>query len=169
MVAFEMKLVGEEGDATFDLQKLNLDQMRKLCCKVGVPQYVNKCNKFQCRKALWILAKFQQECANGNIGFATMTDRMTNNIVRLSNIIFSHEFFESFLTLNDNKTRADHETHDLPKNFWDNVAKSMNGSNDEDPTPLDIVLLPDDNHYDKVEALNLRVYDLMTSPAIKKR
>jgi hypothetical protein len=26
MVAFEMKLAGEEGDATFDLQKLNLDQ-----------------------------------------------------------------------------------------------------------------------------------------------
>ena len=51
MVAFEVKLVGEEGDATFDLQKLNLDQIRKLCRNVGV-QYVNKCNKFQCRKAL---------------------------------------------------------------------------------------------------------------------
>jgi hypothetical protein len=49
----------------------------------------------------------------------------------------------------------------LPKNFWDEVAESM--------TPLAIFLSPDDNHYDKVEELNLLVYNLMSSPAIKKK
>jgi hypothetical protein len=71
--------------------------------------------------------------------------------------------------LNDNKTHVDHETHDLPKDFWEDITEAMNGSDNDDVTPLLIVLLPDDSHYDKVEALNLRVYDIMTSAAIKKR
>ncbi len=54
-VAFEVILEGEES---VDLTKLTLDQLRQLCSKVGC-SYVNVCNKFQCRKKLWILAEYQ--------------------------------------------------------------------------------------------------------------
>ena len=57
MVAFEVKL---EGGEKFDLTTLNLDQLRKFCRTCGV-NYVNQCTKFQCRKRLWILAKYQKQ------------------------------------------------------------------------------------------------------------
>jgi hypothetical protein len=167
MVAYEFKLEGDD-EATIEISSLNLDQIRKLCKNVGL-QYINKCSKFQCRKALWVLAKYQQGRERDSIAYSTVSDKMTNNIIRLTNIIFSHEFFDSFITLNDNKTRVDHETHDLPKDFWEDITEAMNGSDDDDVTPLLIVLSPDDSHYDEVEALNLRVYDIMTSAAIKKK
>ena len=62
--------------------------------------------------------------------YTTASEKMTNNIVCTTNIIFSHEFLESFLALNDIKTHVDYETHDLPKHFWDDVAEAMNGSDD---------------------------------------
>ena len=55
MVAYAMLL---EDESAIDLNSLTLDQIRKLCKNVGV-QYVNKCTKFQCRKALWILSRYQ--------------------------------------------------------------------------------------------------------------
>ena len=55
MVAFQA--TSEDG-TTVDLTDLTLDQLRVFCRKVGVT-YMNKCTKFQCRKALWILAQFQ--------------------------------------------------------------------------------------------------------------
>ena len=57
MVAYAMLLEDESAESAFDLNSLTLDQIRKLCKNVGV-QYVNKCTKFQCRKALWILSGY---------------------------------------------------------------------------------------------------------------
>jgi hypothetical protein len=172
-VAYEFKLEGNDEATTIEISSLNRDQIRKLCKNVGL-QYINKCSsKFQCCKALWVLAKYQHGRGRDSIAYSTVSDKMTNNIIRLTNIIvlFSHEFFDSFITLNDNKTRVDHETHDLPKDsFWEDITtEAMNGLDDDNVTPLLIVLLPDDSHYDEVEALNLRIYDIMTSAAIKKR
>ena len=170
MVAYAFSLQGEgEGTTTLDLSTLNLDQMRKLCRKVGV-KYANKCTKFNCRKAMSILAEYQEQRESDSLPFAgTLSDRMTTNIVRLTNIIFSHEFLDSFLTLNDIKKRADHEANNLPKNFWDDVMEAMNNSEDDDPTPTKIVLSLDDLHIEEFDALDLRVYDIMTAAAIKKR
>ena len=167
MVAYKVML--EEGVGTFDLNTLTLDQMRKLCKNVGV-RYVNKCNKFQCRKALWVLAEYQnQKEMESAQNYTTASEKMTNNIVRITNIIFSHDFLESFLALNDIKTRVDHETHDLPKHFWDDVAEAMNGSDDDDSSALEVVLSPQDNHFDEIDSLNLHDFDIMTSSAIKKK
>ena len=63
MVAYGMELEDDDADgdgSPFELNSLTIDQMRKLCRNVGV-SYVNKCTKFQCRKALWVLAKFQEQ------------------------------------------------------------------------------------------------------------
>ena len=59
MVTHEFSLQEEDEGATFILNDLTLDQMHKLCRKLGV-QYVNKCTQFQCCKALYILAKYQE-------------------------------------------------------------------------------------------------------------
>jgi hypothetical protein len=113
MVAYAVMLQHDD-ESTFDLNSLTLDQIRKLCKNVGV-QYVNKCTKFQCRKALWILSRYQLDRENDSRSLVSASEKTTNNIVRITNILFSHEFFESFMELNDIKTREDHEAHAMPK------------------------------------------------------
>jgi hypothetical protein len=90
MVAYELKLEGDDK-ATIEISSLNLDQIRKLCKNVGL-QNINKCSKFQCHKALWVLAKYQQGRERDSIAYSTVSNKMTNNIIHLTNIIFSHEF-----------------------------------------------------------------------------
>jgi hypothetical protein len=159
---------GEGDDSPFELNVLTIDQMRKLCRNVGV-SYVNKCNKFQCRKALWVLAKYQENRNNDGREMATAPEKMTNNIIRLTNIIFSNEFYDAFIKLNDIKTRTDHERHALPHHFWNDVAEAMNSAADDDSTAIDVVLPTEDLHYEEVELLNLLDYDIMTDVAIKKK
>jgi hypothetical protein len=147
MVAHTVDLEeGEGNDSLFELNVLTIDQMRKLCRNVGV-SYVNKCNKFQCRKALWVLARYQENRNNDGHVIATASDKMSNNIIRLTNIIFSNEFYDAFIKLNDIKTRTDHERHDLPHHFWNDVTEAMNSAADDDSTAVDIVLPPEDMHW----------------------
>jgi hypothetical protein len=169
MVAYGMELEDADGDGPpFELNGLTIDQIRKLCRNVGV-SYVNKCTKFQCRKALWVLAKFQEQRNHDGGVVVTASKKMTNNLIRLTNIIFSHEFFDSFIKLNDIKTRTNHERNDMPRHFWDDVTESFNSAVDDDSTAVLIVLPTDDLHYDEVEGLNLLDFDMMTASAIKKK
>jgi hypothetical protein len=94
---------------------------------------------------------------------------MTNNIVHISNVVFSHEFFESFMELNDIKTRADHELHEMPKNFWENVADTVNATDDNDTTALLVVLPVEDMHYEEIAVLDLKQYDIITADSVKKK
>ena len=165
MVAYEVGLNGEEG--VIDLTKLTLDQLRKFSKNVGV-QYVNNCSKFQCRKALWVLAKYQEQRERSGASIA-VSDKTTNNIIRLTNIIFSHEFLDFFLELNDAKGRVNHETGDMPKNFWEDVSDAMNGSDDDDDIALQCVIEDEDEHYAEIKLVDLTDFDLMSSAAIKKR
>ena len=91
MVAYAMD--GNDNE-TKDLTKLTLDQLRKLCKNIGI-RYVNNCTKFQCRKALCVLANYQEHRERDGTG--TISDKTTGNIIRITNIIFSHEFLDSFL------------------------------------------------------------------------
>jgi len=90
MVAFAVEVDG----VTVDLTSLHLDQLRIFCKKVGV-RYVNNCTKFQCRKALNIMAKYveRREKEDG----VQVADRTDSNIIRLTNIIFSHGFVDRSL------------------------------------------------------------------------
>ena len=73
------------------------------------------------------------------------------------------------MQLNDIKTRADHERHAMPKNFWHDVAEAMNGADDDDSTAVLVVLPVEDGHYEEVAELDLLEFDIMTSDAIKKK
>ena len=100
----------------------------------------------------------------------TISNKMTNNIICITNIIFGHAFLDSFLLLNDIKTRVDHETGQLPKNFWEDIADAMNiTSNDNDNTPLQVVLPEEDEHYKEIKLINLPDFDIMTSTVIQKK
>ena len=155
-----------------DLNTLTLDQLRKLCKKVGVNNYINNRNRFQCRKALWAVAQ-HQEGPRTRVA-VTMTDRTTNNIIRISNILFSHQFLDSFLlALNDIRARAADHGRGRPVNdFWGDVAEAMNSPDDVDMDAnniLQIILSEEDEHYEDMNALDLKDCDTMTPTAIKKK
>jgi hypothetical protein len=73
------------------------------------------------------------------------------------------------MQLNDIKTRTDHEQHAMPKNFWHDVAKAMNGADNNDSTAVLIVLPVEDGHYEEIAELDLLEFDIMTPDAIKKK
>jgi hypothetical protein len=61
---------------------------------------------------------------------------MTSSICRAVNVVFSELFIESFKTVNDIKTRRDHETQNTNKTFWINAALAYNDCNDEEGDPM---------------------------------
>lgn len=156
------------GETIVDLTKLTLDQLRQLCKNVGV-QYVNNCTKFQCRKALWILSNHQEQREKDGIPVSSAAERASSTIVRLINVIFSHNFFESFLKLNDIKKRSDHETGELPSDFWADVASALNGDSEDDDSPLSLVISPHDRHYDEMMDLDLHEFDMVTASVVRKK
>ena len=169
-VAFKWKLrsdCDDEDETTqFDMDKgLTLDQLRRFCRMVGCP-CAHNCNKYQCRKALAILANHQDRRERDGEKFSTVSERATNNIVRLTNILFSNNFLDSFLALNDIKNREDHETRKLPNDFWNEVSEAMNGAVEDDHSPLDLVISEEDA---ELLLLNLDEYDLMTSEVMRKK
>jgi len=173
MVAYRAKMAEDNNSAKDDnsanlLDKLTLDQLRRLCRNVGVP-YVNKCSKFQCRKALWILANHQEQREKDGARVTTSSERTSSNIVRLCNVIFGHNFFEDFLKLNDIKTRSDHETGGLPSDFWADVAEALNGACEDDDSAETIVLSEEDPHYEELLDLDLTDYDILTASVIRKK
>ena len=173
MVAYKWKsqIDGNEDDEStqFELEKnLTLDQLRRLCRNVGCP-FINKCNKFQCRKALWILANHQNQREKDGERISTASERASNNIIRLTNVIFSSNFVNSLLKLNDIKTRTDHESGGLPSDFWAEVADVLNGASEDDDSAQQIVLSLEDPYYDEIFLIDLDEFDNMTSAAIRKK
>jgi hypothetical protein len=106
LVAYEVYL--PTSQEVFDLEKLTLDHLRKLSKNCGI-NYVNNRSKFQCRKALQILASFQEQRERDGLNLLTATERTNSNIIRLVNVIFSNDFFPSLLKLNNIKTRTSDE------------------------------------------------------------
>jgi hypothetical protein len=168
MVAFRARDPDSPEGEFFELDKLTLDHLRLICRTVGVP-YVNKCIKFQCRKALSILARHQDQREKDGAILSTVSERTSVNIIRLCNVIFSHHFYDDLLAINDIKTRSDHETGGMPSDFWSDVAETMNGAEEDDNSPYTVVLNEDDPHYDEVMELDLSDYDFMTTSVIKKK
>ena len=168
MVAYKVVFDENDENKTVDLEKLTLDQLRRLCKNVGV-QYVNKCSKFQCRKALWVLAQYQQQREKDGASLSTVSDRTSHNIIRITNVIFSHNFLDSFLALNDIKNRVDHETGGLPNDFWADVADALNGASEDDDSAVQVILSEDDAHRNDIMSMDLEAFDMMAPPAIRKK
>jgi hypothetical protein len=85
-------------------------------------------------------------------------------------VIFSHNFFDNFLKLNDIKTQSDHKTGGLPSNFWCDVAEALNGAcKDDKNRALNIVISVEDPHYEELLDLDLIDYDLLMASVIIKK
>jgi hypothetical protein len=116
------------------LDKLTLDQLRKLCRSVGI-QYVNRFSKFQCRKALCELAHrpvvdaAAAEAARRRLS-TLFSDKTSNNMIRMINVIFSHHFLDTLLALNDGGGGGG-GTVVVPYHFWSKVADAVNNSASE--------------------------------------
>ena len=167
-VAFKVALDDNDDGPTMELDNLTADQLRKLCKNVGV-SYVNAKSKFACRKALAILANHRTEQERIGVPVSTATERASNNVVRLVNILFSANFYDNFIKLNDIKNRHDHEAKLLPDDFWNDVAEAMNGDAADDDSALNTVMNPLDPHWEEVIDLNLNEFDLTTSAALRKK
>jgi hypothetical protein len=172
MVAYEVAFGsdGREDDSAtcIQLDKLTADQLRRLCKNVGV-QYVNSCTKFACRKALWVNANLLETKEKDGARISTAIERATSNTVRLVNVIFSSSFYNNFLKLNDIMKRAAHEAGGLPSDFWGDVTEALNGDSDDDPSPLQTVVDPNDPHVDDLMHLDLEEFDNMTTSVIRKK
>jgi len=105
------------------------------------------------------------------LNLSTATERSSSNIVRLINVLFGHDFFDSLIKLNDIKTRTDHETGGLPSHFWNDVADALNVSEDDDDDNCAtiIVISPEDAHYEELMDLDLDDYDATTGAAARKK
>ena len=108
---------------------------------------------------MWILANHQDQQVKDGMPLSTVAERTSNNIVRLTNVLFSHKFLDSFLALNDIKNRVDHETRGMPGDFWADVAEALNGSSEDNNSALEIVLSEEDLHYEEI----------MTSSSVRKK
>lgn len=172
-VAYEV--TGAAGDddnssptTSFLLDKPTSDQLCTLCKNVGV-RYVNR-TKFGCRKALWIEANEQETREKDGLRIATASERASSNTIRLVNVLFSNNFYDSFIKLNDVKNRTDHETGGMPSDFWwSDVAEAINGDSSDDPSPLQTIIPPGNPHFDELNDLDLENFDNMTSEVLRKR
>jgi hypothetical protein len=149
-------------------RELNLDQLRALCRKVGC-NYVNSKSKFACRKALYIMHSFNERMQRDGTVALTADERMTNNIVRITNVIFSNDFLDPFLSLNDIKSRADHESGNIPKQFWTDVSDAFNCPDEEDNTASQLIIDDEDPHASELKELEIEMFDTMSSEVIKKK
>ena len=161
-IAFEVLL--DDGEV-FPLSQLNLDQLQKLAKNVGC-KYI-KGTRFHVQKAIMIQKELVEQMEKD--GKVYVADKTTNNIIRICNLIFSHEFLDNFMLLNDIKKREDHEGKNMPKNFWQDIGEAYNFCDDVDDIATVKLLSVDDPHWDEYESLQLVEYDVMAAELIKKK
>ena len=97
-----------------------------------------------------------------------------NTLLRLVNVIFSSCFIDRFLSLNDAKSRMDHETGQLCKNFWEDAAECHNDFDDINNSELLIINNNNDDDFDalmkrEVILVNLEDADNMTAETLCKK
>ena len=71
--------------------------------------------------------------------------------------------------MNNIKTRVDHGTHIILKDFWGDVAEAMNSLEDNDSIAFGIIISPEENKFEEINQLQLWDFDIMTPNVIKKR
>jgi hypothetical protein len=74
----------------------------------------------------------------------------------------------NFLKWNDIMKRAELEAGGLPSDFWGDVTKALNGDLDDNPSPLQTVVDPNNPHVDDLMHLDLEEFDNMTTSVIRK-
>ena len=100
----------EDANKTFDLKNLFTLPLRTLCRNMGITNCGSK-NKFECRRAITAFLNYQEKLEANGLKPRSHAGRLTSTLCRAVNVVFNEQFIESFKTVNDAKTRRDHETY----------------------------------------------------------
>ena len=126
--------------------------------------------KFQCRHAIAALIEFGKQLDKEGQDRRYNEDRRQNTIIRITNVVFSNEFFEHFLKINDAKSRSDHESRNMAKHFWTDCTDAYNDYEDEDENAAFQIVLDSDNpHFEKILDADLHDTETMTSDVMRKK
>ena len=122
-------LMPSEEDAAgkrFDLKALLTPPLWTLSRNLGIANCGSK-NKFECRRAMIAaIFSYQEKLETNELGPRSHAGDLTSTICRAVSVVLSNQFIESFKTVNDTKTRRDHETNSTNKHFWINAALAQN-------------------------------------------
>ena len=100
-----------------DLNGLVLDHLRRLAKNLGVVN-TGSLNKFDIWQAIASYFTYQESLEAKGLVASSNASRMTSTVCRAVNVIFSEQFIEDFTTVNDRKSRRDHEIRNTNKDFW---------------------------------------------------
>jgi hypothetical protein len=117
----------------YDLATLTVDHLRKLCKNIGIVNCGSH-NKFNCRKAIATYFRYQEMLTESGLKPTSHSSRVTSTVCRVINVVFSTEFVEDFKSVNDRKTRQDHETQRTNKAFWMRAALAYNSCSESAAT-----------------------------------
>jgi hypothetical protein len=115
----------DQPEVIFDLKSLTVEQSRKLCANLGIANCGSQ-NKFNCRKAIARYFRYQDALDVNGMKPTSHASRLTSTICRAVNVVFGAEFIEEFKTVNDRKSRKDHESQNTHKAFWIRATLAYN-------------------------------------------
>lgn len=139
------KVKVNDNDEYFDLTTLNQDQIRMLCRNIGVTN-CGSSSKFVCRKTIASYLLYRESLQKVGLAPTSHSSRVTSTVCRAVNVVFSSQFLDDFLKVNDRKNRQDHESSNMYKDFWIRATIAHNSFSE---TPMDSSA--DDCSFDTVE------------------
>ena len=114
-----------EPPVVYNLKQLLVEHIRKLCSNLGITNCGSQ-NNFNCRKAIASYFRYEDALHGTGMKPTSHASVLTSTVCRAINVVFSDEFIEDFKTVNDRKTRKDHETKNTNKAFWIRAAMAYN-------------------------------------------
>lgn len=122
-----------------NLTTLTVSHLRQLCKNLGIMN-CGSLSKYEIRRAIATYFSYQERLEKNGMLPSSAASRMTSTVCRAVNVIFSEHFIEDFKQVNDRKTRRDHETSNLNRDFWIRASIAHNscidGSNEVTSSPI---------------------------------
>ena len=138
LVAQSVKVTINNVDRVVDLSSLVVDHLRRLCKNLGMT-HTGSLSKFEIRESIATYFQGMENLEESGITPTTVASRRTSTILCLVNVIFSKQFIEDLLKVNDAKSQQDHETFNTHKDFWIRATIAHNSCADSNN---DVTLSP---------------------------
>ena len=107
------------------LNKLTTDQVCVFGRNMGVPGCFSK-SKLLCCVAIAQHFDFCQQLGWYGLSPTAQVNQPISNLCRAINVVFSECFVNNLKTVNDKKTRINHETGNKHKDFWIHASVAYN-------------------------------------------
>ena len=119
-------------------------------------------SKFEIRKSIATYFQGMENLEESGITPTNNASRRTSTILRLVNVIFSEQFIEDLLKVNDAKSRQDHETFNTHKDFWIRATIAHNSCIDSNN---DVALSPPPRERQREQNLAPEAVDVVAAAA----